>query len=952
MGRITQNAIALRIARRSIKRNRLQSALIIAIIGLPMALASGAAVFSASQKATGEELVQYELGSAAARFQVMDPPDTHAYQLPTDTYLSYGSQGPQNQTGDLVDIGKALPGAKLLKIENLAAQFKTATGVGTISLVVGESWNSAFLNKGPAKLISGHVPLGVGEALVSPDSLARFGVSVGGFIETTDGQKLKVSGVFSEASKRPLEDVVYVREGAIQGLNVDRRSAFYFQLSGTAPTWPEVQSLNKQGIAVVSRSVLLTPPPANQTMADEVGSNVGRVIAALLLAPLVLLPVIVLAGSAFAFGARRQTRTLAVLSSLGAERKLLRRVTIASGVWLGLIGGLVGTLVGLAGVYLFGSSLADWMNGAHYWSNFPGFHVPWILLALALVASVVLGAATSLVPAIRASKVNVLATLRGMRAEGSVKLRSGIGAVVLLLVGVGSILGSLIMLVSASGPTANSQYRQLMQTAGVLLGIGGAIVTIISFVVATGWILVLVRKVLSLFGSTANFAGKDLNYNRKRYAPVVASVLTVTFVASFIGSFFYGPTKYSSDSYQYRFLPGQAGVTYGVSPEQTDQASQTAVSPKVFWDSVPKRSVVNSERKLIQSTGAFDSVTVVDSTVDVFASGNAQDSDGSVAKGFDVPLPVIAYNPASMCYYTGLSPKSQKWLAKQAARMTIADMKQPSGCVGMDDPSRTIAVGGVRELRAILKGVDPNAEAILANGGVVLFNRGYDYSGKAKLSWIKPSDYNWGGHRLSSATRTEVLPSYVAGKITSNSFAFSAFVSRETAAKYDIKAYPMMIVANYHGDVPAATTDQLNSRNIYLEYSNGTGIANPETFAWFVILFAGIFSLASTGIALGLSQIEARTDKRTLSAIGAPRAFRANLVSIQALALTLIGSLLGVGTGVMLGAAMLNGMDSAMAQFPWPQLAVLVFGVPSVAALAFWLFTPRSLKYEVRQALD
>jgi putative ABC transport system permease protein len=952
MGRMTQTAIALRIARRSVKRNRLQSALIIAIIALPMVLASGAAVYSASQKATGEELVRYELGSAAARFQVMDPPDTHAYQLPRDTYLSYGSQGPQNQGQNLVEIGNALPRVPLLKVENLATEFKTATGVGAISIVVGESWNSAFLNQGPAKLISGHVPIGTVEALVSPDALSRFGVSVGGFIETADGQKLKVSGVFSEASKRPLEDIVYVRHGAIQGLNVDRRSAFYYQLSGKAPTWLEVQGLNKQGIVVVSRSVLLNPPPANQTMADEVGSSVGRVIAALLLAPLVLLPVIVLAGSAFAFGARRQTRTLAVLSSLGAERKILRRVTIASGVWLGLIGGLIGTLVGLGGVYLFGSALADWMNGAHYWSNFPGFHVPWPLLALALIASVVLGAATSLVPAIKASKVNVLATLRGMRAEGSVKLRSGIGAVVLLILGVGAIAGSLALLVSSNGPTKNFQYRQLMQTAGVLLGIGGAIVTIISFMVATGWILVFVRKVMSWFGSTANFAGKDLNYNRKRYAPVVASVLTVTFVASFIGSFFYGPTKYNSDTYAYRFLPGQAGLSFGVSPGQVNQGSQTAVSPKVFWESVPKRSVVNSQRKLIQSTGAFDSVTVIDSTVDVFASGSAQNSDGSVAKGFDVPLPVIAYNPEAMCYYTGLSPKSQKWLLTHAARMTLADMKQPAGCAGLDDPSRTIAVGDARELRAILKGVDSNAESTLSRGGVVLFNRAYNYSGRAKLSWIKPSDYNWSGHNLNRAFKTEVLPSYVVGKITSNSFAYGAFISRETAAKYGIQAYPMMIVANYHGEVPAATTDQLNSRNLYLEYSNGTGILNPETFAWFVILFAGVFSLAATGIALGLSQIEARTDKRTLSAIGAPRAFRANLVSIQALSLTLIGSLLGVGTGLMLGAAMLNGMDSAMAQFPWVQLAVLVFGVPSVAALAFWLLTPRSLKYEVRQALD
>jgi ABC-type amino acid transport system permease subunit len=101
-----------------------------------------------------------------------------------------------------------------------------------------------------------------------------------------------------------------------------------------------------------------------------------------------------------------------------------------------------------------------------------------------------------------------------------------------------------------------------------------------------------------------------------------------------------------------------------------------------------------------------------------------------------------------------------------------------------------------------------------------------------------------------------------------------------------------------------------------------------------------------------LSQIEARTDKRTLSAIGAPRSFRAKLVSIQALSLTAVGSILGALTGLMLGAAMLNGMGPEMANFPVWQLVALIVGVPALASTAFWLFTPRTLKYEVRQALD
>jgi hypothetical protein len=49
---------------------------------------------------------------------------------------------------------------------------------------------------------------------------------------------------------------------------------------------------------------------------------------------------------------------------------------------------------------------------------------------------------------------------------------------------------------------------------------------------------------------------------------------------------------------------------------------------------------------------------------------------------------------------------------------------------------------------------------------------------------------------------------------------------------------------------------------------------------------------------------------------------------------------------------MLNGMDPEMAIFPVWQLVALIVGVPALASTAFWLFTPRTLKYEVRQALD
>ena len=145
MGRITQNAIALRIARRSVKRNRLQSILIIAIIALPMALAGFALTYAESTRPTGPELVKYQLGLAQARFMVQEYPNEKLYQLPTDSGLSWADYIPGNVGQEYVDITKALPGVALTAISDGIVDFKTATGVGSIVVVVGDSWNSAFL---------------------------------------------------------------------------------------------------------------------------------------------------------------------------------------------------------------------------------------------------------------------------------------------------------------------------------------------------------------------------------------------------------------------------------------------------------------------------------------------------------------------------------------------------------------------------------------------------------------------------------------------------------------------------------------------------------------------------------------------------------------------------------------------------------------------------------------
>lgn len=925
-----------------------------AIIAIPMALAGFALTFSESSKPTSSELVKYQLGDAQVRFQVVAEPDPTGFQTPTSTYLSYGPAGQLQRNRPWVEIEDVWKERPLLEISEGAVDFRTATGVGSISIVVGESWNSAFLGKGPTELVEGRIPVDASQVMVSPDTLNRFGVEVGETISTVAGERFQVVGVLKEPSRRATANVVYLPTSALPEYQPAPSSSYFYQIAGQGPTWEETKRLNKLGVVVVDRDLILDPPQASVEYGQDLAVSISRVFALLLFAPIVLLPVVVLAGSAFAFGARRQTRTLAILSSLGAERNVLRGVTLASGVWLGLMGGSLGLMLGVAVAYFFGYPIAEGFHGGVTWFNYPGFHLPVPELAVALIASLALGAVTSLIPAIRASKVNVLATLRGSRNEGAVRLRTAVGALALLAIGVGSIIGSWLMLSYASGPKLAYELRATMQLAGVLVGLGGAIVSIIAFMVATSWILLFIRKVLSQLGSTANFAGKDLLFNRKRYAPVISSVLTVTFVATFVASFFYGPIKYQADNFAGRYLPGQAGVSFWVTPEGLDQ-SQPSVEPvtaEAFWAGTPTREKVESQAKLLLSSGAFETATVIDSTVDVLNSPGTVDFDGTVAPAFDLPMPIPMFNEDRVCYYTGLSSKSQEWLQKHATSMTESEKNQPSGCVGLEIPSRQIVVGDAKELRAIIRGSDAQAERLLSEGGVVLFNKAYDFDGSAKISWLKPSDYNWNVRNIDTAAKTVELKSHIIEKTSSKWFSFSAMISRETAKKLGINAYPLNLLVSYEGSIPASVMDELNDRGVYLEFENGSGMLDPNIFAWFAMAFAGLFSLASTGIALGLSQIEARTDKRTLSAIGAPRSFRARLVATQAFALTFAGSVFGALTGVMLGTAFLTSIDRAMAQLPWLQLAALVVGVPLLAALGFWLFTPRSVRYEVRQALD
>ncbi len=117
-------------------------------------------------------------------------------------------------------------------------------------------------------------------------------------------------------------------------------------------TWRQIQQLNTEGVAVLSRAVLLNPPAPDERASQA--SYAGGLdpssyyLFAALAGALALLEVGLLAGAAFAVGAKKQQRSLALLAASGAERGTIRLVVAAGGLWLGGAAGVLGGLLGIA----------------------------------------------------------------------------------------------------------------------------------------------------------------------------------------------------------------------------------------------------------------------------------------------------------------------------------------------------------------------------------------------------------------------------------------------------------------------------------------------------------------------------------------------------------------------------------------------------------------------------
>jgi putative ABC transport system permease protein len=173
-------------------------------------------------------------------------------------------------------------------------------------------------------------------------------------------------------------------------------------------------------------------------------STQGAVAAGALGAVTVLMALVSLvAAAAFAVIAARRQRQLGMLAAIGATRRQLRMVMVATGALVGTIGAITGAVIGLAA----------WFAAAPHLEAFAGhridkFAVPWYLVAAGMLLAILTTAAAAWWPARAASRVPVVNALSARPLKPRPAHRTAVMGLLLIVLG----LTCLALANQTSGP--------------------------------------------------------------------------------------------------------------------------------------------------------------------------------------------------------------------------------------------------------------------------------------------------------------------------------------------------------------------------------------------------------------------------------------------------------------------------------------------------------------------
>ncbi|WP_053203855.1 ABC transporter permease [Jiangella muralis] len=895
---------ALRIARRQVRRNLGRSLLIAVLVGLPVAGATIADVLYRSADSP-ERTAYARMGDADVILEVtpwaeLPMPANGRLPLVDISYNAMPEGLPARDSG-AVDLPALLPAGTVLEPERRIQGIRPRHGDTVLrNVLLDVGTQGGPLTDHAFRLDGGRWPEARDEVVVTPRLAERLDLLDDGDLRPDatmtldDGPRMRVTGLVVDPFHLDAE-VVSAAPGSVTAEFAATLETAWGNLSFTGgeayladlPAGTDVDELGRRlaadGVGLMPRDAVANPEQFYETTGGPTVDQVQRAALVALVVGLGLLEVVLLAGAAFAVGARRQVRDIGLLVAGGASAGQVRRTVLAQGLVLGVIGAVLGIVAGALLVpavaplweWFLGELIDDWTFG-------------WVELVVAAAVGVLSGVAAAVVPAIGAARMKPVDALAERFRTTRLAARLPMVGLVLFVVGAG---GALIASRIMSGNLAD-YGRRLEQLSGtgafvhqpstapyIAIQLAGALVATAGIVVLLPGLISALARGAHRLGLSARLAVRDAARHRHRTAPAVAAIAIV--------------------------VAGTTAVAFGAGGSaKADELRYTPMLPDnviridIDWYGLPDdeatAQLVAAEEALARTLPAAVPHRLTEATLRYTADD--------------------AYNVA--------------WLQGSPDCTGCAGWTSGSASAAVADPAiMAIAAGGAPD-QATLDAVD--------GGAMVVYDRSFlgdggDIAIETFPTDDTPTSVRFRGHLAERDLAYSSLPGAFAAAETLTARGFELRVTGSLVTFED--ATPEQLDAALQA---IESTGAWVSVETPFETERDPAVLALTAGAAFV-------TLVGVAIAVSLAAAEGRADLATLAAVGAPPRRRRGLAGAQALVVGGMGVLIGSGLGIYFAYLVWPALGAPDFIWAWDSLVLTGVAVPVLAVLVAVIFTPSRL---------
>lgn len=889
----------LRIARRTVRRSLGRSLLVAVLVGLPVAGATLVDILVRTFTDPAREASR-SIGSADASVTVTQRQRLENYTPTRWSEGQYAGEGSVNRTVSGVRLADQLPPGSTIVRDSRESMTKLSVGDRVVRASVVVTPLGVALSEHTARLEAGAWPQAPDEVAVTRPLAERLGVlDSGGDLEAgaetvvTDGPRLRITALAEQPFCLNCESVL-ARPGSMLARSADdladgETSARYLVDLPPGVDLPALWTrLADHGVALVPRDAWLHPeryePDTGTSLSVQ---DLQAAALAALVTGLGLLEVVLLAGTAFAVGARRQVRELGVLSAAGATGRQVRRVLLAQGL---VLGGL-GSVLGIA----FGSVLA--LAGRPLWERLDnGVITGWsfgpIEIAIAALVGAISGLLAAVVPAIGAARMAPVDALSGrFRVSRASRRRTPTVGLVLVVVGVALGLIGDRMMASAFAEYVRALNRTDVTggyvsppapTLPVMTILLGAVSAVVGVVVLSPALITWLGRHGRRLPLSGRLATRDAARHRHRTGPAT-SAISVAVAGSVVFAFVLAGEARATELQYIAGLPERVLAVQPDDPEAGGAPLRQAADAAAV--ELPATRQVEDRRLRANRIGGPESELYAEISAGVdCADGCTVPSSGTAAVADPALIELALGRP--------MNAEERAALSKGSALVLSHLFVRADGKVKLD--------GDLDRRRP----VHLRLPAVVA-----LPERAYASLPSVFVSADVVADRGLG------AQLTQMLVEYGAD-----------------ATPDDVDT--------------ALAAAEANGSYAFVEQ----GPSDPSRgLMLMAAAAAGFVTVVGVAISVALSAAEGRADLATLAAVGAPPRRRRSLAASQAALVGGLGCLLGLGLGAFVAYTLRSTVGADTWIVPWSHLLIVGIAVPAVAVAVAAIFTPSRLPLVARR---